>query len=215
MDVSHLCCLGKCLFTKQSKLVAVASKMILFYRHFKKCCTLANISSTNNLRHFSLSRSLLSKNSTKVNVLNIRISRNFGSRGINLSKIQNVPKVTQIKPKTSEYKRLLALAKKEKWVILAGVSFLFVSSGITMLVPFSLGKILDIIYAAGTNNDEAKAKLDTFCLTLCGIFLVGGLANFARVYLFSNACESDFKPFDKLLIQQLYFSYPDNKRFEK
>lgn len=162
--------------------------MILYLRHFKKCCLLANLSSTNNLRHFSSFRSILQNNSDKFNVFNIKISRNFGSRGTNLSK--NVPtKVTKIKPKRSEYKRLLGLAKNEKWVILAGVSFLFVSSGITMLVPFSLGKILDIIYSAGEDNDAAKTKLDKFCLMLCGIFLIGGLANFARVYLFSNACE--------------------------
>lgn len=34
----------------------------------------------------------------------------------------------------------------------------------------------------------AKEQLDQFCLLLGGIFLLGGLANFGRVYLFSNAC---------------------------
>ncbi|XP_063707038.1 ATP-binding cassette sub-family B member 10, mitochondrial [Culicoides brevitarsis] len=156
--------------------------MILFFRHFKKCCLLANVSSTNNLRSFSLYRSLLRNNEK---FLIQHQLRSFHGGRVNFCKIQNIAKAP--KPKKSEYKRLLALAKNEKWKILAGVSFLFVSSGITMLVPFSLGKILDIIYSAGTDNNEAKQKLEKLCLTLCGIFIIGGMANFARVYLFNNA----------------------------
>jgi ATP-binding cassette, subfamily B (MDR/TAP), member 10 len=61
-----------------------------------------------------------------------------------------------------------------------------------MAVPFGLGRILDVIYS--TNADEttgglAKEQLDKFCLILCGIFLIGGITNFGRVYLFGNACK--------------------------
>lgn len=65
---------------------------------------------------------------------------------------------------------------------------MIISSAITMSVPFGLGKILDIIYASSAETGMAKEKLDQFCLLLGGIFLLGGLANFGRVYLFSNAC---------------------------
>lgn len=58
-----------------------------------------------------------------------------------------------------------------------------------MAVPFGLGKILDAIYSSDTDSKAAKAKLDEFCLILAGIFLIGGLANFGRVYLFNNACK--------------------------
>lgn len=60
-----------------------------------------------------------------------------------------------------------------------------------MSVPFGLGKVLDIIYAADTTTDPASAKerMNQFCLILCVVFVVGGLANFGRVYLFNNACE--------------------------
>lgn len=58
-----------------------------------------------------------------------------------------------------------------------------------MAVPFGLGKILDAIYSSDTDSKAAKTKLDEFCLILAGIFLIGGLANFGRVYLFNNACK--------------------------
>lgn len=58
-----------------------------------------------------------------------------------------------------------------------------------MAVPFGLGKILDAIYSSDTNSKAAKEKLDEFCMILAGIFLLGGLANYGRVYLFNNACE--------------------------
>ena len=58
-----------------------------------------------------------------------------------------------------------------------------------MVVPFGLGKILDIIYDTSTETENAKKKLDQFCTILAGIFLIGGFANFGRVYLFGNACK--------------------------
>jgi ATP-binding cassette subfamily B (MDR/TAP) protein 10 len=61
-----------------------------------------------------------------------------------------------------------------------------------MAVPFGLGKILDIIYDTSSEADSAKKKLDQFCLILAGVFLVGGLANFGRVYLFGNACKKAY-----------------------
>ena len=58
-----------------------------------------------------------------------------------------------------------------------------------MAVPFGLGKILDTIYAKDADIKAAKEKLNEFCLLLAGIFILGGLANFGRVYLFNNACK--------------------------
>lgn len=58
-----------------------------------------------------------------------------------------------------------------------------------MAVPYGLGKILDTIYKDGKELTEAKKKLKQFCLVLIGVFLVGGVANFGRVYLFNRACK--------------------------
>ncbi|XP_053670904.1 ATP-binding cassette sub-family B member 10, mitochondrial [Anopheles nili] len=100
---------------------------------------------------------------------------------------EKVAKRAKLKLRSSDVKRLLGFAKSEQWSIAGGVGCLIVSSAITMSVPFGLGKILDAIYSSSAETGMAKEKLDQFCLILGGIFLLGGLANFGRVYLFSNA----------------------------
>ncbi|XP_028156516.1 ATP-binding cassette sub-family B member 10, mitochondrial [Ostrinia nubilalis] len=94
-------------------------------------------------------------------------------------------KKINVKLKTSEVKRLFTLAEPEKWTLAGAISFLVVSSSVTMAVPFSLGKVLDIIYNSTSDLGAAREKLDTLCLMLCGVFLIGGLCNFGRVYLMS------------------------------
>ncbi|XP_055609573.1 ATP-binding cassette sub-family B member 10, mitochondrial [Uranotaenia lowii] len=94
---------------------------------------------------------------------------------------------TKVRLKGTDVKRLLDFAKPERWNIAGGIGCLVISSAITMSVPFGLGKILDVIYSTSGEAGIAKEKLDQFCLLLGGIFLLGGLANFGRVYLFSNA----------------------------
>ncbi|KAJ8719692.1 hypothetical protein PYW08_011867 [Mythimna loreyi] len=94
-------------------------------------------------------------------------------------------KKINVKLKTSEIKRLLTLAEPEKWTLAGAIGLLIVSSSVSMAVPFSLGKVLDIIYSSSTDLGAAREKLDTLCLMLCGVFLVGGLCNFGRVYLMS------------------------------
>lgn len=88
--------------------------------------------------------------------------------------------------KRSDMVRLLSLAKEEKWFLLASVGCLVVSSAITMGVPFAIGRILDIIFT----DTFSQAKLTDFCTVLFGVFLIGGLANFGRVYLLNSASKS-------------------------
>lgn len=72
-----------------------------------------------------------------------------------------------------------------------------------MAVPFGLGKILDAIYSSDTDSQTAKSKLDEFCMILAGIFLVGGVANFGRVYLFNNASLRITKRLRELLYRRI------------
>lgn len=58
-----------------------------------------------------------------------------------------------------------------------------------MAVPFGLGKILDTIYIKENDPKETQEKLRKFCMLLAGIFVLGGIANYGRVYLFNNACK--------------------------
>lgn len=94
----------------------------------------------------------------------------------------------KVKLKTGDVKRLFGLAKSEKLVLSAAFGCLILSSVITMSVPFSLGKILDIIFTREeAGNEETMMKLRNLCFILSGVFVIGGLANFGRVFLFNSA----------------------------
>jgi len=71
------------------------------------------------------------------------------------------------------------------------VGLLAVSSAVTMSVPFALGRIIDLIYSldqlkTGTEEEQKTLindRLKKVCLGLSGIFILGGLCNFGRIYL--------------------------------
>lgn len=54
-----------------------------------------------------------------------------------------------------------------------------------MAVPFSIGKVLDIIYSTNKDTEDAKLQLNQLCGILICVFGVGAVCNFARVYLMS------------------------------
>lgn len=56
-----------------------------------------------------------------------------------------------------------------------------------MAVPFSLGKILDIIYTSSSDMENARTKLNSVCGILVCVFLLGAICNFGRIYLMSTA----------------------------
>ncbi|XP_073194150.1 ATP-binding cassette sub-family B member 10, mitochondrial isoform X2 [Lepidochelys kempii] len=85
----------------------------------------------------------------------------------------------------SELKRLLALARPERWRLTAAVGFLTVSSVITMSAPFFLGKVIDVIYTNPTG--DVTDSLTSLCALLSGIFVCGAAANAVRVYLMQTA----------------------------
>ncbi|XP_014239016.1 ATP-binding cassette sub-family B member 10, mitochondrial-like [Trichogramma pretiosum] len=118
-------------------------------------------------------------------ILNLKHIKRFSSNNIK-TKIISPAKQTKFVNKKSinEFRRLFLLAKPEKWRLLGAIVFLVISSTVTMAVPFCLGKIIDIIYT----NDHTKTKenLNNVCLILLGVFIFGGLCNFARVYLMTT-----------------------------
>ena len=67
--------------------------------------------------------------------------------------------------------------------LLGAIGLLFISSAVTMSVPFCMGKIIDIIYTSSQNPAQMVDTLTYVCKILCGVFLLGGTANFGRVYL--------------------------------
>ncbi|CAL7941559.1 unnamed protein product [Xylocopa violacea] len=103
----------------------------------------------------------------------------FETKGLNAP----VRFVTKQK-KTSELKNLFVLALPEKWRLFGAITFLLVSSAVTMAVPFCLGKLIDIIYTSDKEN--MRENLNELCIILFGVFIIGALCNFCRVYLMST-----------------------------
>lgn len=86
-----------------------------------------------------------------------------------------------------DVKRILKLAYPERWKLAAAVGFLSISSAVTMSAPFLLGKVIDTIYSTGSDLESMTASLTSLCLMLTGVFLCGGAANAARVYLMQTS----------------------------
>lgn len=80
-----------------------------------------------------------------------------------------------------DVKRILQLAHPERWRLTAAVGCLMVSSAVTMSAPFFLGRVIDTIYSSTT--EDFTSSLTSLCIVLSGVFLCGGAANAARVYL--------------------------------
>uniref|UniRef100_A0A668AKR2 ATP-binding cassette sub-family B member 10, mitochondrial n=1 Tax=Myripristis murdjan TaxID=586833 RepID=A0A668AKR2_9TELE len=72
---------------------------------------------------------------------------------------------------------------RSKYIEASAVGFLTFSSAVTMSAPFFLGKVIDIIYNTGTDTETMATSLTSLCIMLTGVFLCGGAANAARVYL--------------------------------
>ena len=148
-----------------------------------------------------LSRLLITANRCRVQRI-VAAKRNI-SASCHCLKDADTNKKTHVeKPKlrSEEVWRLLSLAKPEKYnlggichtfihsmlkvdlvLFSGGIGMLFLSSGVTMAIPFSLGKIIDIIF--NDRPDEMIQNLTNFSMLLGGIFALGAALNFGRTYL--------------------------------
>jgi ATP-binding cassette subfamily B (MDR/TAP) protein 10 len=59
---------------------------------------------------------------------------------------------------------------------------LLISSGVTMSVPFFIGKLIDFIQST-TDKETLKERLKNITLIMTCIFIIGAVANFGRVYI--------------------------------
>jgi ATP-binding cassette subfamily B (MDR/TAP) protein 10 len=61
---------------------------------------------------------------------------------------------------------------------------LVISSSVTMAVPFFIGKLIDFIQTG--DRETMNEKLKNVSLIMTGVFIVGALANFGRVYIIQS-----------------------------
>ncbi|XP_052469054.1 ATP-binding cassette sub-family B member 10, mitochondrial [Carassius gibelio] len=95
------------------------------------------------------------------------------------SKVKNAENPLRVPSK--DVKKLMELAYPQRWRLTAAVGFLVISSSVTMSAPFFLGKVIDTIYTS--SPEDFTSSLTSLCIMLTGVFLCGGAANAARVYL--------------------------------
>lgn len=80
--------------------------------------------------------------------------------------------------------RLIKIARPESKVLGAAFVFLLISSSITMSIPFSIGKILDIATKGDAGvNQLFGLDITTFYIALAGVLTVGAAANYGRIII--------------------------------
>ncbi|KIV81174.1 hypothetical protein PV11_08611 [Exophiala sideris] len=110
--------------------------------------------------------------------------------------------------------RLIKIARPEAGVLVWAFIFLLISSGITMSIPFSIGKILDIATkgAAKTDGSETEEKsellfgltLTTFYTVLAAVLATGAAANYGRIIILRIVGERIVARLRSRLFRQTY-----------
>lgn len=120
------------------------------------------------------------------------------------------------KVKVNELRRLISLAKPFKFRIGLAMVFLLIGSGVSMSVPFFIGRLIDFIQAEDKNKSqevlvqEKKEKLQNISIAMLGVFFVGALAVFGRAYLIQSTGQQIVmrlrkKLFESMMAQEMAF----------
>ena len=110
--------------------------------------------------------------------------------------------------------RLIKIARPEAKILLGAFLLLLISSSITMSIPFSIGKILDIATkgkaeSAGTDEDKPMEMLfglsqTTFYTALVCILTIGAAANYGRIIILRIVGERIVARLRSRLFRQTY-----------
>lgn len=109
--------------------------------------------------------------------------------------------------------RLIKIARPEAKVLMWAFLFLLISSSITMSIPFSIGKIMDIATKGGAkseNIDEVKddmlfgLSLTTFYMALGAVLATGAAANYGRIIILRIVGERIVARLRSKLFRQTY-----------
>jgi len=109
------------------------------------------------------------------------------SASINLRSLMNLNSFRKSGKQGREVKRLVELAKPEWKKLGAALCLLILSSSVTLLVPFCIGKLIDLIYSSTEDFSKMLWNLKVTCAGLSVVFLLGAMANVGRVYIVQTA----------------------------
>ncbi|KAI1746364.1 P-loop containing nucleoside triphosphate hydrolase protein [Xylaria scruposa] len=79
--------------------------------------------------------------------------------------------------------RLLRIARRETWPLLGAVSLLLVSSAVTISVPLTIGKVMNLATSGAAETTIFGLTLYQFFPALALVFTMGAAANFGRIIL--------------------------------
>lgn len=87
------------------------------------------------------------------------------------------------KPGFDEIWRLLKIARPEAKSLCLAFFFLLISSGITMSIPFSIGKIMDLASKGENAEGFFGLSMPVFYAALAGVVCIGAAANYGRIII--------------------------------
>ncbi|RVX74363.1 hypothetical protein B0A52_01488 [Exophiala mesophila] len=110
--------------------------------------------------------------------------------------------------------RLIKIARPEAGVLVWAFVFLLISSSITMSIPFSIGKIMDIATKGGAKTDGPESEessevlfglsVTTFYTALLAILATGAAANYGRIIILRIVGERIVARLRSRLFRQTY-----------
>ncbi|MEO7327490.1 MAG: ABC transporter transmembrane domain-containing protein, partial [Minicystis sp.] len=86
----------------------------------------------------------------------------------------------------ASFRRLLSLARPERWNLVLGTIFLAIGSAMNLVFPGAIGKLID---ALSSTTGEGATLIDRAALILVGIFFVQALAVALRYSIFTISGE--------------------------
>lgn len=110
--------------------------------------------------------------------------------------------------------RLIKIARPEAKVLGVAFFFLLISSAITMSIPFSIGKILDIATKGGAKPEDLQSSegsdmlfgfsIGTFYVVLGSVLAIGAAANYGRIIILRIVGERIVARLRSKLFRQTY-----------
>ncbi|PVV01000.1 hypothetical protein BB560_004602 [Smittium megazygosporum] len=109
------------------------------------------------------------------------------------------------------WKKLIKFAEPEYKALFCAIALLLVSSSVTMLLPYIMGKIIDIVTNPDLPAPFGLTITQIFTGLVC-VFSFSSLANFGRIYLIRRSGESMIFRLRNLLYEKMV--YQDSSFFE-
>ena len=97
---------------------------------------------------------------------------------------EDLPKAKINKESISKTVRIFSYFKPHRWKYLLGLVFLVLTSGVALVFPMLMGKLINVA------SDKLPDNINTIALWLLVLFIAQAIFSFMRIYLFVNVTEN-------------------------